>query len=268
MNPLGVIKEHPYLAGGAVIVTVIVVFAFTGKSSTSGPSVTASGAVQSDPNTAALLTAQVNAGVRNNELTASLDAANIQADVARHTADLQYGVTLNDSNNAADVAKATLGAQTQLGLATISAQQTVALGDQATLRFQYQTQADEIITQSNNDAAVSLDTNAKQAQVSLAAIAEKQVADNLTAQTANHAIDAAAAANAANITAAEYMQKLDLDSAWIREQYAMPYMVQAVQQQGAYNLAVAQTVGGTQVAIAQANNNHGGFSLGPLSYGY
>lgn len=268
MNPLGVIKDHPYLAGGAVIVTVIVVFAFTGKSSTSGPSVTASGAVQSDPNTAALLTAQVNAGVRNNELTASLDAANIQADVARHTADLQYGVTLNDSNNAADVAKATLGAQTQLGLATISAQQTVALGSQETQRFQYQTQADEIITQSNNDMAVALDTNAKQAQVTLAGIAEKQVADTLAANTANHAIDVGAQMQTQAIAAAEGMQQLDLASTWIREQFAYSQEQQIAQTMAPYQLAAIQAQVGGQVAVAQANNNHGGVALGPFSYRY
>lgn len=259
MSAFDVIKQHPYIAGGAVLGTVVVVFMFSG-SGDKGTAVVPSGGVQSDPNTAALLSAQVNAGVRNNEISAQLEALNIQADAARHTADMEYGVKLNDSNNAADVAKSTLSTQQTLGLATISATQVMHLDDNATVRYQIQQSSEEKITESNNAKDIALDTNRSMVTINSQNAAVKTAADLLASQTANHSIDAAAAVARYNADT-----QVVLNREWAaHEERTTVFNASQLQVAAQTN----QAYYASQVAIAQANNNHGSVGLGPFGFSY
>jgi hypothetical protein len=263
MSVLGVIKEHPYIAGGAVLGTVVLVFMLSGGSSDTGTAVVQSGSTP-DPNQAALIGIQAQAGVRNNEINAQLEALNLAADRDRHTADLAYGVQLNDSNNAADVAMATLSTQQTLGLATISATKDVALGAQGVeIRKMV---SDEHITDAINARDITLAGISSARDLELAHTAAKVVADQNALIYSNHQIDAGVRSN--ELATMERMNTWNANTA---------YQIAAVQGNFQYATAVALAPYGAQVsiaqsnaqvAVAQANNDHGAITLGPFGYRY
>lgn len=191
MSAIGVIKEHPYIAGGAVLVTVVVVMLVVGGGGTdkSGTAVVSQGSGD-DQAYAAITTAQINAGARANELSMQLEALSVSAGVANHAADLEFGQKMNEDTLASEIAKAGLTTQQNMTLATLTTQQTIALATQETQRYAIGTASNERINEVDAIRDMNLSHDASVATMNRDNLAAMADANRLNAETAVHQVDA------------------------------------------------------------------------------
>lgn len=194
MSVIEVVKQHPYIVGGGAIGVVVLVFMFSGSSTTAGTSVTAAPSPGVDAASAAanasVATAQLSAGVRNNELLASLEAARIASDTSVRLKEIDSANQLQEDALSATIAHESLLLQGKIAAGQQDLQRDIQLGQQETQRYIFGVQSTErqheldTIRDMNisHDAAV-----AKQSSENTAALVKVQ---ELNALTAVHTIDA------------------------------------------------------------------------------
>lgn len=257
MSVMDTIKEHPYITVGGVIGIVVLFLLLRGGGSSTGSAVTTTSPPQD--NTLALASMQAGASVQSAEIGASVQNRAIDAAlVASQTnAATQTNLAAIAAKGATDIAALQAGVMHD----SIAANETVALNNNETqlemLRTSTAGQVEQqrIATQGTIDA-LSVQSNALIAAQAIQSNERAHIADLTSAQNiASITANAAVATKQIEAHSADVRYAADTQVVLNREWAPIAIQLQQIAATASTSNINAQTQ--AQVAIAQANNDHG-----------